>query len=130
MASENRGFHSWLRDSWVPWLALQAIVMLIASILAALLPLLSGHRYALFKALLQWTALPALSACSAFAPCRRGLSHYLGWIIPPVAVACAPWAVIGYPLSPGIMLLSALFGMIGASAGAVKRRRERGNSDT
>ena len=114
-----------MRRGWIAWLLLQAAGMIIATLIGVLLPLVFTRRYALMKAILQLGVLPAVSALSAYFPCFRGLSHYLGWIIPPVAAACVPWAAVGYPLSPGIVFLCALLAMVGASAGAVKRRREQ-----
>lgn len=102
---------------------ISVVVMAIGTMGAALIPLFTPDIYAAMKIALQWIALPLLSAWSAGLPARGGLSHYLAWIVPPVIVAALPWLIIGIPLTPGVMLLSAFLAMIGASAGAVMRRR-------
>ena len=113
-----------LKSFWPLGLLIALVGMALCAAGAALIPLLFPTAYAALKVILQWIGLPLVSAVAAFLPAWGGLTHYLAWIAPPVVVACVPWAIVGYPLNPGIMLLSAFTAMIGASAGAVKRARE------
>lgn len=93
--------------------------MALFSALSVLAPLLLPP----LKVLLQWVALPALSALTAALLSLSGVSCYAAWLLPPVVVSLVPWLIIGYPLTPSIMLLCALTAMIGASFGEVLRKR-------
>lgn len=97
----------------------QALVMAVFSAAAALLPLICPP----LKLPVQWIILPALSALTAGLFAFSGVTCYLAWLMPPLIVSALPWLIIGYPLSPGIMLLCALLAMIGASSGDVLYKR-------
>ncbi|MBO4298784.1 MAG: hypothetical protein J5998_08280 [Clostridia bacterium] len=101
----------------------QLAVMALASVLAAILPLLLPAAYALLKTLLQWIMLPLLGALTSCLFARSGVTHYLAWLMPPAIMAAVPWLIVGYPFAPGAMLLCCLTSMIGASTGDVLRRR-------
>ena len=114
-----------IREYWPLGLLIGLVGMALCAAGAALLPLLFPGAYAAMKIALQWVGLPLLGALWAFLPARGGLSHYLAWIAPPVIAACVPWAIVGFPLPPGVMLLCAFTAMIGASAGSVRRERDK-----
>ena len=100
-------------------LLFQALVMLIASALAAFAPLI----WPPFKIILHWVLLPVLGALTAGLLAFSGVICYAAWILPPVIVSALPWLLLGYPIEPGAMLLCAFLSMIGASAGEVMRKR-------
>lgn len=89
----------------------------------AALGVLAPLFWTLLKPVFQWIALPALSALTSALLAFSGVSCYAAWLMPPVIVSAVPWLIIGYPLSPGIMLFCALTAMIGASFGEVLQKR-------
>ena len=118
--SEKHIFTDW-RMLW----ALQFFVMLIVALCATYLPLLFPAVSVLLRAVFLWILPCTLGPVTACAATRRGLISYAAWILPPLVHSAVPWLCIGFPPSPGSMLLCAFVSLVGAAAGDVLQRRDR-----
>ena len=69
-----------------------------------------------------WLLLPAIALASAFLLVKKGLNPYISWIMPPLAMAALPLAVLGYLTDGGALMLTVFVGILGAAAGDTHNR--------
>lgn len=103
-------------------LLLQALILVVLSAAVPLAAVFLGASWLLTAG--YWALLPLAGFFTALRVTRRGVSCYLGWILPPILMSITPWLLVGYPPYAGSMLLCVLTSMIGAAAGDVMNRRK------
>lgn len=109
-----------MRRKWLWAWAAQAGIMAVVALAASLME--AGPRW--LSLAMVWLIVPLAGGLTAFAAVKTGLSNYLAWLAPPVALYAVHMALWGYapPVLP--TLLCALVALIGAAAGEVQQKRK------
>ena len=111
--------------NWKLLWPLQALVMLIISLLSTFLPLLLPAAAQPLRIVFLWLLPAAAGAWTACLLAKSGLNSYAAWIVPPVIHSIVPLFFLGYLPSPFSMLLCAFVSLVGAAAGDVLIKRSR-----
>lgn len=116
---EEDGVKKW---KWpIAWLV-QIAEMLAIGALAALTDIVHPVLYGV----MVWAVMPVLGLFSACRTTRRGLLNYAAWIAPPVCMWLSYRLIWGYSLTPGPVIVCAFLSLVGAAAGEVLNRQNKG----
>ena len=80
-----------------------------------------GARY---YDIMMWVTVPVVGFLCAWWATRLGLSHWLSWLAPGIALVLGHLIIVGVlPGSPGMPMVTMLISLIGAATGEEQLRR-------
>lgn len=112
-----------LFSGWRALWALQFFAMLLIALFATFLPLFFPYAATPLRVIFLWLLPCSVGPVTACIATRKGLISYAAWFVPPLVHSAVPWLCIGYPPTPGSMLVCAFLSLVGAAAGDVLYRR-------